>query len=349
MAPENGPKSATPAKPAAARPNALAARLRAMPRARRVWLAVAGLAVLTLLVAVAGSAPAVCAGCHRTYADALAKTAHAKVDCYGCHLPAGLASWPGFKAREASTMYPTAILGRGVTGPGSRVSSGPCAGCHRRVLAGVIEAKGTRIDHRACALGRSCDACHGTVAHGKATRWVRQPVMDDCVRCHIAKKATIGCDACHADKSTRARLAAGPWQVTHGKNWRATHGMGDITVCRVCHPSSKCVTCHGTPIPHAVDFGRTHGELAKAPEARCEGCHDRAAFCTDCHGLPMPHPASFLPGHSKIAKTRQDKSCLKCHYQDDCDACHTAHTHPGNTKGTLKDKLPTPKSPAVKP
>jgi hypothetical protein len=169
--------------------------------------------------------------------------------------------------------------------------------------------------------------------------------MDDCVRCHLAKKVTVGCDACHADKSSRERLAAGPWQVTHGKNWRKTHGMGDITVCSVCHPSSKCVGCHGSVIPHPVDFGRTHSGLAKAPEAKCDGCHDQRDFCQACHGMPIPHPVGFLAGHSKIAKSRQDKACIKCHYQGDCDSCHIAHTHPGSTQGTLKKgPLPKPKA-----
>jgi hypothetical protein len=348
MASENVPEPSSRAKHAAARPNVLAARVRALSRTRKVQLALAALAVLTLLLALGGSTSAACSGCHRAYADSLAKTAHARVSCYGCHLPAGIASWPAFKANEASIMYPAALLGRKITGPGSRVSSAPCAGCHRRVLSGVIEAKGTRIDHRSCAADGACDKCHGTVAHGAITRWVRQPVMDDCVRCHIAKKVTVGCDACHADKSSRQRLAAGPWQVTHGKNWRKTHGMGDITVCGVCHPASKCVGCHGSVIPHPVDFGRTHGNLAQTPEAKCEGCHDRQTFCVGCHGVPMPHPSGFLAGHSKIAKSRQDKACVKCHYQSDCDSCHVAHTHPGSTKGTLKS-APMPKARAATP
>jgi len=253
---------------------------------------------------------------------------------------AGAVSWPAFAGRQVFGMFPAAVMGRGVQGPGTRIARERCLDCHNDVLERVVDAKGTRIRHGECAKDAACDTCHGTAAHGSATRWVRQPVMDDCVRCHLSRKASVACDACHTEKSSAQRLAAGPWQVTHGANWRKTHGMGDITVCSVCHPQSKCVTCHGTPLPHAEDFGRTHGASATSPEQKCDGCHDRKVFCTGCHGIEMPHPATFLAGHSKIAKSRQDKSCLKCHYQDDCDGCHEKHTHPGTTKGTLKGKLP---------
>lgn len=309
-------------------------------RARMVLYVIAAAVTVLLVVSVLGSSPAVCGACHRPYADSLTRTAHKNVSCYGCHLDAGWASWPSFKATELTSMYPRMLLGGRVSGPGVRVARDRCASCHAGVLAKTILAKGTRIDHAACAKGASCDTCHGAVAHGTTTRYVRQPVMDDCVRCHLARKATVNCDSCHVEKSTRERLAAGPWQVTHGANWRKTHGMGDITVCSVCHPQTKCVTCHATPLPHGVDFGRTHGASAKSPDQKCAGCHDRKAFCTGCHGIDMPHGPTFLKDHAKIAKGRTDPVCVKCHYQDDCDTCHAKHTHPGTTKGTLKGALP---------
>ena len=312
------------------------ARRRVPPRI--VILAVLALAVVVLAaVAAVGSSPRACGACHamRPYAEALAKTPHSGVACYGCHLDDGWNTWPAFKAREIARMYPAALAGKDVAGPGIRVTRNACLGCHEAVMAKTVESAGTRIRHASCAEGAACDQCHGGTGHGTATRWVRQPVMDDCVRCHLARNTTVACDTCHADKSTAERLAAGPWQVTHGVNWRATHGMGDITVCAVCHPPSKCVQCHGIPLPHPVDFGRTHGTDAAKPESSCAQCHERKSFCDVCHGLEMPHPAGFLPGHSKVAKSRTDAACLKCHVEQDCLDCHRKHTHPGNTQGTL--------------
>ncbi|HEX9093227.1 MAG TPA: hypothetical protein VF902_04515 [Coriobacteriia bacterium] len=320
-------------------PEANDSRRRVPPRI--IVGAVAALVLLLLvIVSAVGSSPGACSSCHamKPFADALVKSPHGGVSCYACHLDDGWVSWPSFKTRELVGMYPAAVIGRGVSGPSDGIARGRCLACHQSVLDGPVTSKGTRIDHAACAKGSSCDTCHGATAHGTTTRWVRQPFMDDCVRCHLKNDAPVRCDTCHADKSTADRIAAGPWQVTHGPNWRTTHGMGDIALCSMCHASTKCVQCHGMALPHPADFGRTHGTAALTLSAKCLECHSRERFCDACHGSPMPHPADFLPTHSKIAKSRQDEACLKCHYQSDCNACHVAHTHPGTTAGTLQGK-----------
>lgn len=310
------------------------------PPWRELAIATGIFLILLVLVSAIGSSPVVCASCHsmRASATSLAASSHTGIDCYRCHLASGAWSWPAFKARELLVMYPAAMLGRGVSGADDGVPDTGCVSCHDRVLRSTLEGKGTRIAHRTCAEGRLCSDCHGTESHGKAARWVRQPYMDDCVGCHLREKATTECDACHVEKSTAERIARGPWQVTHGPEWRKTHAMGDLALCETCHPASKCVSCHGVPLPHPADIGRTHGTLADEPGAKCADCHDRKGFCDVCHGVPMPHPADFLPTHSKIAKSRADASCMKCHYRYDCDTCHTKHTHPGNTRGTLRGK-----------
>jgi hypothetical protein len=315
---------------------------------RGLAVAIAMFAAVLLIVSAATSAPAVCSSCHamQPAANGLAAGSHAGTPCYRCHLAAGAWSWTAFKTRELTSMYPAALLGRSLSGPDDGVSDAACLSCHTRVMTGILKGKGTRIAHRSCAEGRQCVDCHGAESHGKAARWVRQPYMDDCVACHLEQKVTIQCDTCHVERSTAERIARGPWQVTHGPNWRKTHAMGDLQLCVTCHPATKCVQCHGVPLPHPTDFGRTHGALAAAPGAKCTDCHDRKGFCDACHGTPMPHAAGFLAKHSKIAKSREDAACLKCHYDYDCASCHQAHTHPGNTKGTLRSRtLPDVKKP----
>lgn len=167
-----------------------------------------------------------------------------------------------------------------------------------------------------------------------ATRWVREPVMEECVRCHRAQKAPVSCDSCHAGRGQKERLSVGPWQVTHGKEWRSAHGMGDIRYCRTCHPVNYCVRCHNTVLPHPTDFGRTHGSQAKRDIKSCLACHDRAG-CDSCHGLTIPHPAGFLKRHSSQARSYEDPTCAKCHRETDCQRCHVLHIHPGRTDGTL--------------
>lgn len=310
--------------------------------ARRLTPAVLLIACAILAVATfVSSTPSACSGCHGAPQRELAATAHRGVDCYACHLEAGMLSYPAFKAREVGTMYPASLVAGGKAGGATTgVSRSRCLRCHREILEGVTEAKGMRIRHRSCApSGESCSRCHSAVAHGKATRWIREPVMDDCIGCHTQVGATTRCDACHASKSTATRLQTGPWAVTHGPQWKSQHGMGDLRGCRTCHPEGKCVKCHGTPLPHKQGFTNDHGRAAKLPEAKCDQCHDRKQFCDGCHGFPMPHGDGFRKEHLTITESRDDERCLRCHEQVDCDACHKAHAHPGRTDGTLNERL----------
>jgi hypothetical protein len=88
-------------------------------------------------------------------------------------------------------------------------------------------------------------------------------------------------------------------------------------------------------LPHPLSFGSVHGSAAIQLDDTCYDCHDKTGFCTNCHGIEMPHPEEFLPEHPEIADGYFDLECTSCHVQADCTACHVAHTHPGNTRGTL--------------
>lgn len=296
-------------------------------------LAVTGVAFATALTA--GSVPATCSACH-VGVHATESASHADVSCYSCHLDRGFWDWPAFKSREMFVMYPGQLLGVKPRGPVDETARSACLGCHEAVLNGTIERLGIRINHGVCAPIGSCDSCHAGVAHGEQVRWLREPVMEECVACHRAESATDACDACHRGKSETERLSTGPWQVTHGANWKLTHGMGSLRSCSVCHPKDYCVRCHGIELPHPVDFGTTHGRDAMAKSASCGTCHDARTFCGACHGVPMPHPDGFLVQHSDVATGYKDETCLAlCHRQEDCADCHVAHTHPGRTDGKL--------------
>ncbi len=273
----------------------------------------------------------------RPYVRSLAESSHAQVGCYACHLPGGAWSYPSFKAREWGPMLAGALTKRGVTGSSDGVATAACLRCHEPVMDGPLVGNGTRIDHAACTVSSDgCTSCHSTTAHGAATRWRRSPVMEECIRCHVTYKAPTECDTCHEGRRERDRLRRGPWQVTHGKTWRTTHGLGDLRYCGTCHPADYCVRCHGTPLPHGVDFGRTHGAAATSPGAKCADCHDTKTLCEDCHGMPMPHPAGYLPDHPKAVDRYGEKVCARCHLiAQDCEGCHAAHIHPATTEGTL--------------
>lgn len=311
---------------------------------RRALLASLVLAfIAAFVVLVAGSSnPRVCSACHQSQHAALEESVHKGQRCYSCHLDAGPWSIVQAKTDEFFDMYPSKVFPGDYRDPGIRTSRGACASCHRNVIDKTVESKGLRINHAACAKDPArCDRCHSGVAHPASLRWERISIMDDCVLCHEQNNVSNACDLCHEGRLRIDRIQSGPWQVTHGARWRATHGMGKLETCRTCHKDTDCMKCHVVPIPHPPDFLPTHGPVAIKEQKACMSCHLDRRWCDACHGVDMPHdPIAFLPAHPRIAKTTADPICTNCHDANDCRRCHTAHVHPSRTDGTLKSLMP---------
>lgn len=288
------------------------------------------LVLVALLVAGAGSLPIVCGACHSAQASELAASGHAGTGCYSCHAPG--VSAIAFKGAEITRMYPRALIGQKPSGAVAETARAACESCHDSMTAAVGTTEGStgiRIAHASCADEATCDSCHAPVAHGVAVRWKREPVMEDCTACHQDESVSVDCDTCHTEREKADRLEAGPWQITHGPNWKSTHGMGDLKSCSVCHPDDYCVRCHGSVIPHAASFGREHGQAAVEARDKCMECHQQAAYCDSCHGVEMPHPEGFIKTHAEEAETVSNPQCVRCHTVEDCGLCHERHTHPG--------------------
>lgn len=311
---------------------------RALSGMRTRWIAWGTAASLAVVLVTGGwysSLDATCASCHGEQAARVADSAHTSTACYDCHLDSAW-DFVDRKGSELFRMYPRAIGGVKLDGPGRRVSRAACTKCHANAPSGVLESKGLRIKHDRCAEEPSpCDTCHGAVAHGEAVRWRRAAIMDDCLACHERTGSPVECDTCHSGRLERDRVTTGPWQVTHGPRWQQTHGMGDLDSCAACHEPAKCVSCHKIEVPHRTDIYNSHGKLAAREDPGCPTCHTNASWCTSCHGMEMPHPAGFLKAHAKSSRSRQDSRCLACHAPEDCVNCHEAHVHPGMTQGRL--------------
>jgi hypothetical protein len=293
-----------------------------------VW-ALAGLAVLgTLVLGVTAASLPGCTWCHRTpaFVAQTARSAHSKVGCVRCHVESG----PVSRLEYAYHL----IFGMGLrvaptsSGPVAGVPDGTCLSCHKAVMNRISTVNGVSFLHSRCAKGRVCTDCHSTTAHGTAVKWASTPQMDQCLDCHSAAKVRGNCTTCHPARSVQDRMRTGEWVVTHGPNWKKTHGMGNWKTCASCHPDDFCVRCHGVPLPHGPDFIRFHPESAQKQRKYCEVCH-KQAFCDDCHGMEMPHPAKFTPTHAALVKRQGQKACVRCHVTDDCENCHLAHVHPG--------------------
>jgi len=308
------------------------------PRVVRILAIVIVVLILGAFAAVAVAATALpgCSDCHfkkPAFAKATEATAHSEVACTACHVSTNsVVGRTKFGLYEAFGMW-VPVLNPGAS-DSTQAKDQLCLTCHAEGLDKTTESNGLRIKHATCAEGRRCVDCHSDVGHGKASKWARFPSMDDCVDCHRIENATLKCDSCHVGKVERERFSEAGFAVTHGPEWKSTHGMGDMGTCTVCHQEDSCVKCHGPGVPHDSDFIQKHGATSLSKGARCRMCHD-ATFCRDCHGMTMPHPKKFASQHSKIVKASGNDQCMRCHAASDCETCHEKHVHPGGAVGNI--------------
>lgn len=271
-----------------------------------------------------------CESCHarRAFRAATSEAPHATVDCRSCHVPAGWVSRVAFSLRQPLHMF--IPLTGGADRDAAAVPDQRCLACHEDVRAARVSSRGIRISHESCTAEAACTDCHSATAHGRETPWVRVAEMDGCLACHIPEAKT-GCDLCHERPDPVNRVGSRTFAVTHGPQWRSTHGMGDAATCMVCHQEDDCEGCHGPGLPHEPRFIQVHADSAAEPGAKCTECHS-ASFCDACHGTRMPHPAGFTRDHPRAAGDARE-TCRRCHAGSDCTACHEKHVHPGGVVG----------------
>jgi len=305
------------------------------PASKVLRILVWTLAGLVLLVAVIVGATAIvlpgCTACHsaRRFVTQTEQSAHAKIECIRCHVQSGAPDRVVYAYRVIFGM--TLRVSPPGSGPVAGIPDRTCLSCHKEIMAKVTTSNGLSINHALCSKGRMCTDCHSNTAHGTAVAWPTTADMNLCLGCHSTEAVRSDCNTCHAAKSEQERLRSGEWAVTHGPNWKQTHGMGDLDTCAACHTADYCIRCHGIPLPHGPDFIHEHPAQALNRPEDCTPCH-KQAFCTGCHGTEMPHPKTFTPAHSSIVKTQGSVTCMRCHTQVDCDNCHVAHVHPGGAK-----------------
>ena len=299
----------------------------------RVGIPVAAGAILVALalVVVAGfgvRASIGCTTCHESYATAHAQTVHATVACAVCHaregalgvLPDGVRAvhWAG-----------SAVLGKE---PAASLTAGQaaCDTCHDSIGEQTIDNRGIAVRHADFVASTACSFCHGGTGHQVEGRAYRTTHMDDCMTCHTTALSDMGgCSLCHLEGGEDERAQTDTaWRVTHGPQWRQTHGMGDQSTCRSCHTVDFCVKCHGVRVPHPADWPAVHGRgLDAVGREGCATCHE-PEWCTSCHGIEMPHPQGFLPAHGPESDRLGEETCERCHDPAGCDVCHFESSHP---------------------
>jgi hypothetical protein len=129
--------------------------------------------------------------------------------------------------------------------------------------------------------------------------------------------------------------------------------------CAACHVRQDCLDCHRPDAGRAGGYHPPgwligHPAQAYSRAVTCTDCHNTAQFCADCHrqsgvtagGRQLAggfHDAkrAFLGGHGQAARQSLE-SCVTCHVENDCLACHRSFKPhgPGFDGARLRSKNP---------
>ncbi len=251
-----------------------------------------------------------------------------------------------------------------VTGPSGGGISASCATCHARNLclschvnaaeSPVILALGLDDRSPLYAGTQPIPASHASAGflrhHGRDA----QRGTASCATCH-ARESCMTCHVGVPPKVIATLPKAGPGRAagaqlvrarpsTHTLEFRERHGPeanARPRTCETCHTRSTCLECHrpdGGPQSryHPQNFVTRHPSAAYSREANCVDCHNPAQFCQGCHqqsglvasgrlGPAGYHDAfrGFSLGHGQAARQSLE-SCVSCHAERDCTACHSA-------------------------
>ncbi|MEW5705927.1 MAG: hypothetical protein AB1743_03900 [Actinomycetota bacterium] len=300
------------------------------------FVAVGLFIIIINILIIIPSQPQLCGFCHKAEYNTWQKSSHENINCNLCHHRPDLVSFfsQRFDVARMIFAYPLSLLKKKTIS--ADVPNVVCSACHSNDEKTSIN-KGIRINHKAIIKSAyRCTGCHSTVVHGKAVPNPRFASMDKCTACHIGKSPSSECITCHVENVSQLdRTFKGPWQISHGKNWRKLHGMGDTSGCGTCHADYFCLVCHSVSMPHPDAWMNQHGKEALKSREGCLKCH-KEAFCDSCHHIEMPHQSNFLEVHSKQAKKIGKKVCYRCHQEQGCLRCHSQHIHPGLPQEWLK-------------
>jgi hypothetical protein len=175
---------------------------------------------------------------------------------------------------------------------------------------------------------RQCSTCH---------------TRESCLACHApSQRVATGLPARTAERGIGAQPVRRP-PDTHRENFTARHAplaAAAPATCAGCHVQTDCFACHrpAAAAPtgyHPAAFVLRHPAAAYGRETACADCHNVGAFCQTCHqkaGLTSTRPLGsgyhdasrfFLSSHGQAARQSLE-SCVSCHVERDCAACHSA-------------------------
>jgi hypothetical protein len=186
---------------------------------------------------------------------------------------------------------------------------------------------------------------HGTLVRQDASECKVCHTRENCLTCHIGSpQVAAGFFPASSGQAVGMPVRRHAPMSHDGGNYRERHALAAVATpqtCAACHVRSDCLDCHrpgaasGAPGYHAADFLSRHAAEAYSRATSCSDCHSATAFCASCHknaGLAVDGPLGrgyhdakrfFLAGHG-LAARQSLESCVSCHTERDCLACHSA-------------------------
>ncbi|WP_366921932.1 NapC/NirT family cytochrome c [Metallumcola ferriviriculae] len=214
-----------------------------------------------------------------------------------------------------------------------------CVSCHKGVAHGAVS--GRSVSQKENDIGQ-------LPVEMLMTPNATKPNMGTCMNCHERRKISKECETCHKYSVKPDSHGQDDFLQVHGKIARK-----DITECDSCHgyePISVipqkarsnaveyarfnpfCRSCHGSKPPSHMkeEWIVVHGRDKELDG--CFVCHDNTPLkgapaaaktnCNRCHY--MKHREGWRRPHPIEVTTGPNKTCLSCHSERNCVACHTA-------------------------
>lgn len=201
--------------------------------------------------------------------------------------------------------------------------------------------------------------------------WHRVASSDEfCSSCHTMEPATltaarsvhaeVTCIECHSGTGVWGSVKYLPTLARESlatiTNLDVASGVLPARTCDGCHGdpaatpplapahsgprSEDCETCHGDvshPVlvvpgaalaggrgenPHPSAYTQTHGREAVDQPSTCIECHEED-FCQACHFRETyPHPQGWIERHGPAQEEQGPESCTLCHEPTFCAGCH---------------------------
>ncbi|MFJ7728281.1 NapC/NirT family cytochrome c [Neobacillus sp. NPDC097160] len=296
-----------------------------------------------------------CSSCHEMKPEVFTWKAstHSEVDCVNCHTDPGIKQIAKDKAdgviknlrNEEDT---TAAIIR----MPKEIPDSACEKCHNISTREFTPSGDIIIPHKQHSDKKiKCTQCHSSVAHGKIAdrnmtfktdydKWdskvgkaamadlkFTRPAMETCMDCHIARKITTECSACHTTGMVPKSHKKADFKTK-------THGIvakTELKDCNSCHKYMSTAPLQGYEEASTVDKYLNQVNSDKTTKNEHTYAKENT-FCQACHKIrPESHTKTFIGNHGTEAGKNEQK-CYTCHDSNrtntssnntvNCSTCH---------------------------